>query len=93
MLPAEFLFLALFFWFLERLQAKAANPPVRLLKFWTFLQLGLFVIFTFLNYVMDQGFMTIFELVYLLSLRLAWGKAIRMKSIFDMQIKSTKQVL
>ena len=87
MLPAEFLFLSLFFWYLVRLQAKDENPPVRLLIFWTFLQLGLFVIFTLLVFFMDQGFMTIFGLVYLLSLGLAWGITIRMRIIFDRQIK------
>lgn len=89
MMPAEFLFFAIFFWFLERIQSKTDNPPVLLLRLWALVQTGLFVLFTILVYIMDQGFMTIYGLVYLLSLGLAWWITIKMRDILDEQFSST----
>ena len=88
MLPLEFLFFALFFFFLERLQAKMEKPPVKWLKFWIIVQSGLFILFTFLVNFIDQAFMTIYGLVYLLSLGLAWGVTIKMRALFDRPVKT-----
>lgn len=86
MMSAEFLFFAIFFWFLERLQSSTENPPVLLLRLWALIQTGLFVLFTILVYIMGQGFMTIYGLVYLLSLGLAWWITIKMRDILDEQV-------
>lgn len=87
MMPAEYLFFAIFFWLLERMQARTEHPPVRWLKFWIILQLGLFILFTILVYLMDTGFMTIYGLIYLLSLVLAWGVTIKLRDVFT-QVKA-----
>lgn len=92
LLPAEFLFYALFFWSLLRLQEKAQIKPVKSLKFWIILQLVLFAIFTVLVYVLDGGFMTIYGLVYLLSLGLAWVITIRMRDVLDVRKNAAQPV-
>lgn len=86
MMPAEFLFFALFFWSLQRSQVKADIKHEKPLKFWIILQFGLFILFTCLVYLMDQGFMTIYGLAYLLSLGLSWGITIRIRDVLDTRI-------
>jgi membrane-bound metal-dependent hydrolase YbcI (DUF457 family) len=83
LLPAEFLFFALFFWSLAILQKNSGTKPVKSLKYWIFLQFGLFILFSVLVYLMGPTFMTIYGLIYLLSLGLAWGITIRMRNILD----------
>jgi len=92
LLPAEFLFFALFFWSLARLQAKTGTEPVLFLRYWILLQIGLFIAFTLLVYLMGPGFMTIYGLLYLLSLGLAWGITIRMRDVLDVQTRPAKPV-
>ncbi len=92
LLPAEFLFFALFFWSLARLQVKTVSEPVIFLRYWILLQIGLFITFTFLVYRMGPVFMTIYGLLYLLSLGLAWGITIRMRDVLDVQTRPAKPV-
>jgi membrane-bound metal-dependent hydrolase YbcI (DUF457 family) len=85
MMPAENLAFMLFFLAL----AQAANkyhtdlsflPRLRL---WTWVQGGLFVLFTVLVYTMKQGFMLPYGAVYLLSLGLALGVILRMRRTLE----------
>jgi len=81
MLTAEFLFFALFFLGLAT-QARRKHTDqdyLGKLRTWTWIELGLFVIFTTLVFVMQRGFMTPYGLIYLLSLGLAIGVTIRMR--------------
>jgi membrane-bound metal-dependent hydrolase YbcI (DUF457 family) len=85
LLPLEFLFLALFFLLLAR-RAHAAETNAdyqRTLRIWVILQLVLFVVFTPLVYLLDKGFMIPFGALYLLSLGLAIGVAIRMRTTIE----------
>ena len=81
MMPIEFLFLAIFFWGLMVLARKGNSDTgfLKTLRFWTIVQMVLFVTFLILVYTMSAGFMTIFGAVYLLSLGLAFFVAIRMR--------------
>ncbi len=81
MLPAEFLFFALFFVALDVLARKQKTDGGyrRTLRVWTIIQAALFVIFTVLVYIMSKGFMTIYGALYLLSLGLAIGVILRMR--------------
>ena len=85
LLPLEFLFLALFFLLLARLaQSAGTNADYqRTLRIWVILQLVLFVVFTPLVYLLDKGFMIPFGALYLLSLGLAIGVAIRMRTTIE----------
>jgi hypothetical protein len=85
MMTAEFLFLALFFLGLARLARRQGTDLGYLpkLRIWTWVQLGLFVIFTILVYILSKGFMTLYGLVYLLSLGLAIGVTIRMRRTIE----------
>ena len=85
LLPLEFLFLALFFLLLGRLaQAAGTNADYqRTLRIWVILQLVLFIVFTPLVYMLDKGFMIPFGVLYLLSLGLAIGVAIRMRTTIE----------
>jgi membrane-bound metal-dependent hydrolase YbcI (DUF457 family) len=81
MLPVEMLFLALYFWMLAGLARKQGTNLGRLksLKVWTAVQSILFLIFLILVYTMENGFMTVFGAVYLLSLGLAFAITIQMR--------------
>ena len=85
MMPVEMLFLALFFMLLIRLARKQGTNEEYLprLRFWTWVQAGLFVVFTVLVYTLNNGFMTIFGAVYLLSLGLAFNVTLRMKETVE----------
>ncbi len=85
LLPLEFLFLALFFLLLtRRAQAAETNADYqRTLRIWVIIQLVLFVVFTPLVYLLDKGFMIPFGALYLLSLGLAIGVAIRMRATIE----------
>jgi uncharacterized membrane protein YpjA len=85
MMTAEFLFFAMFFLGLSTLARRQDTDLGYLprLRVWTWVQLGLFVIFTVLVYTMSKGFMTPYGLVYLLSLGLAIGVTIRMRRTID----------
>ncbi len=85
MLTAEFLFFALFFLGLTTLARRERTDQDYLsrLRMWTWLELALFVIFTLLVFVMQKGFMTPYGLIYLLSLGLAIGVTIRMRTTVE----------
>ncbi|MBU2610019.1 MAG: metal-dependent hydrolase [Chloroflexi bacterium] len=85
MLTAEFLFIALFFVMLDTLARKQKTDANYLptLRVWTIIQAALFVVFTILVYIMTKGFMTIYGLLYLLSLGLAFGVTIRMRKTVE----------
>jgi membrane-bound metal-dependent hydrolase YbcI (DUF457 family) len=85
MMTAEFLFFAMFFLGLSTLARRQGTDLGYLgkLRAWTWVQLGLFVIFTILVYTLSKGFMTPYGLVYLLSLGLAIGVTIRMRQTID----------
>jgi hypothetical protein len=85
MQPLELLFFALFFlglYFLARKQ-KSDLGFLGKLRIWTGLQTVLFVVFLVLAFTMAKGFLTIFGAVYLLSLGLAVGIAIRMRNTIE----------
>jgi membrane-bound metal-dependent hydrolase YbcI (DUF457 family) len=85
LLPAEFLFFALFFIGLAGIARRKGTDLAYLgkLKLWTGVQALLFVIFTALVYMMQKGFMTPYGAVYLLSLVLAIGVTIRMRNTME----------
>ena len=85
MMPVEMLFLALFFVVLIRAARKQGTNGDYLprLRFWAWVQAALFVVFTVLVYTINNGFMTIFGAVYLLSLGLAFNVTLRMKETVE----------
>jgi hypothetical protein len=88
MMTVEFFFFALFFLGLSRLSRRQGTDLgyLRKLRVWTWVQLGLFVIFTALVYTLSKGFMTPYGLAYLLSLGLAIGITIRMRQTIDYSV-------
>jgi hypothetical protein len=85
LLPAEFLFLAVFFISLAGVARKRGTDQsyLKSLSVWTWVQVVLFVTFTALVYVMAKGFMTLYGAVYLVSLILAIGITIRMRGTLE----------
>jgi membrane-bound metal-dependent hydrolase YbcI (DUF457 family) len=85
MLPAEFLFFALFFLGLRSVARKRSTDQgyLRTLGIWTWVELLLFVAFTALVYVMQKGFMTPYGALYILSLVLAIAVTIRMRNTVE----------
>ncbi len=85
MQSAEFLFFALFFISLELLARKQGTDREfwGRLRVWTWIEAGLFVIFTVMIYTLQNGFMTPYGLVYLLSLGLAVGVTLRMRNTVE----------
>ncbi len=85
MLSTEFLFIALFFIGLESLARRTQTDLAYLskLRIWTWIQAGLFVLFTVLVFVLRTGYMTPYGAVYLLSLALAIGVTIRMRKTVE----------
>jgi hypothetical protein len=89
MQPVELLFFALFFISLYSLAQKQSSDLGFLgkLRIWTALEALLFVVFLVLAYTLSKGFLTIFGAVYLLSLGLAIGIAIRMRATIESDLK------
>jgi membrane-bound metal-dependent hydrolase YbcI (DUF457 family) len=85
MYPAELLFFALFFFSLDSMARKQGSDLRFLgkLRIWTVLEGLLFLVFLVLVFTLSKGFMTIFGAVYLLSLGLAIGIAIRMRTTIE----------
>jgi membrane-bound metal-dependent hydrolase YbcI (DUF457 family) len=85
MMPAEFLCFALFFVLLGATARKQGTDSsfLRTLRAWTVVQGVLFVVFAVLVYTMEQGFMTLYGALYLLSLGLAFGVTIRMRETVE----------
>ena len=94
MYPLELLFFALFFLALYNLAHKQGSDLKFLgkLRFWTALQVVLFVVFLILVYSLSKGFLTIFGAVYLLSLGLAVGVAIRMRATLEYPAVKEEQI-
>jgi membrane-bound metal-dependent hydrolase YbcI (DUF457 family) len=86
MMTVEFLFFALFFLSLSSLAYRQGTNLGYLpkLRIWTWIQFGLFVIFTVLVYTLPKGFMIPYGLVYLLSLGLAIRVTFRMQQTVEM---------
>lgn len=85
MLPAEYLFLAIYFillYFWAR-KYKTDQGYQKMLLTWSILQFSLFTIFTVLVYTMNQGFTIINGAVYLFSLFLAIGVTIRARKTVE----------
>ena len=84
-MPAEFLFFALFFYGLG-VMARQSRTDLNFqgrLRFWTIVQGALFIVFSVLALVMTAGFMIVYGAVYLLSLFLAAGITIRMRQTLE----------
>ncbi len=81
MYPAEFLCFALYFWMLAGIAGRRGTDGdfLKTLKVWTWVQVGLFALFTVLVYTMTTGFLTPYGLAYLSSLGLALYVTVRMK--------------
>ena len=93
--PLELLFIALFFYALFDLAHKQGSDLSFLskLRFWIVLEGLLFLVFLVLAYTLSKGFLTIFGVVYLLSLGLAIGIAIRMRATIESPLNSSFQVV
>lgn len=93
--PLEFLFIALFFYALYDLARKQGSDMrfLKKLRFWIVLEGLLFLVFLALAYTLSKGFLTIFGLVYLMSLGLAIGVVIRMRATIERPVKSPFQVV
>lgn len=89
MMAIELLFFALLFLTLHSLARKQGSDLGFLgkLRFWTWLEGVLFVVFLVLVYTLSKGFLTIFGAVYLLSLGLAIGITIRMRRTIESSYK------
>jgi membrane-bound metal-dependent hydrolase YbcI (DUF457 family) len=85
MQPLELLFFALLFVSLGLMARKQHTDLNYLgkLRFWTWLQAVLFLVFLVLAFTMEKGFLTIFGAVYLLSLGLATGVTLRMRRTIE----------
>lgn len=85
MMPVEFLCFALFFWFLGEVAKKRGTDRsfAKKLQVWTAVQLLLFLVLTVWVYALKSGFMTVYGLVYLLSLGLAFGITLRMRQTVE----------
>ena len=81
----EFLAFGLFFFLLASIarQQKADEDYQPKARLWAYIMFGLFVVFTVLAFTMKSGFMTVYGALYLLSLFLAIGVAIRMKKTIE----------
>jgi membrane-bound metal-dependent hydrolase YbcI (DUF457 family) len=93
--PLELLFFALFFLSLYILARRQDTDLKYLgkLRLWIGLQGVLFLVFMPLAYIMKAGFLTIFGVVYLLSLGLTVGVTIRMRDTIEMSIKPAVRVI
>jgi membrane-bound metal-dependent hydrolase YbcI (DUF457 family) len=83
---AEFLFFGLFFAMLVSLARRSNTDTAYLprLRFWVVAQFILFALFTVLAFTMTSGYFTIYGVLYLLSLFLAFGISIRMRKTIEM---------
>ena len=83
--PAELLFMALFFATLGAVARKRGTDGsyLKTLRAWTWLEAILFVVFTVLAFTMTKGFLTIFGVVYLLSLFLGVGVTLHMRQTVE----------
>jgi membrane-bound metal-dependent hydrolase YbcI (DUF457 family) len=81
----EFLAFGLFFMLLASLGRKQGTDEAFLpkLRIYAYIQFALFVLFTIAGFVMQKGFMTIYGLLYLLSLFFAIGVTFRMSKTIE----------
>jgi membrane-bound metal-dependent hydrolase YbcI (DUF457 family) len=94
MMPLEMFFIALYFGGLIVLAQRQGTDlgRVRSLQVWTAVQTLLFLIFLVLVYTMESGFMTIYGVVYLLSLGLAMVITVRMRQTIETTAKSPERI-
>jgi membrane-bound metal-dependent hydrolase YbcI (DUF457 family) len=83
--PLEFLFFALFFWWLagHARRHKTDTGFLGALRWWTIAMVALLVIFTPLAYLMSKGFVTVFGAFYLVSITAAFVITIRMRKTVE----------
>lgn len=83
--PAEFLFLALFFIWLDRIarRQKTDNHFLKALRVWIIAMVVLLIVFTPLAYLMSKGYQTIFGAFYLVSIAAALIITIRMRRTLE----------
>jgi hypothetical protein len=89
MMPIEFLFFALLFLTLDvaARQRGTDGGYLRSLRVWAAVQGVLFLVFTVLVYALEKEFMTPFGALYLLSVGLAAGMAIRMRRTVEAVVR------
>jgi len=95
MLPVELFFFALFFtglYFMAKKQ-KSDLGYLSKLRLWIGLEIVLFIAFLVLAFTLSKGFLTIFGAVYLLSLGLAIGVSIRMRSTIEVELQPAGALL
>jgi len=94
MLPIENLAFAAFFLYLGALARKYGTNRDYLpkLRFWTWVQAGLFGLFLVVVYALKSGYMTIFGAVYLLSLGLAIWITIRMRDTLETSAQTAEVI-
>jgi hypothetical protein len=95
MLPVELFFFALFFtglYFMAKKQ-KSDLDYLSKLRFWIGLEILLFIVFLVLAFTLTKGFLTICGAVDLLSLGLAVGVTIRMRSTIEMELQPAGALL
>ena len=85
LMPLEMLFFAAYFYWLgQTAQRQKTNlNKVKRVRMWTAVQLSLFLIFTVLVYTLNNGFMTIYGAVYLLTLIVAAVLTIQMRETIE----------
>jgi len=83
--PAEFLFFGLYLGALGAWARKFGTDSDYLSRnrIWMLLEFALFIIFTLMFYFMDSGYQTIFGLLYLISLFMAFFVTIRMQTTVE----------
>ncbi len=83
--PAEFLFFALFFFWLliEARKNKTDTEFQKTLRIWMIVMAVLLVVFTPLTYIMSNGYQTIFGAFYLISITAAFIITIRMRKTIE----------
>lgn len=83
--PAELLFLALYFFWLAGFARshKTDAAFLKTLRVWMIAFLVLFIVFTPLAYLMQNGFQTLFGVAYLVSLTAAFVITIRMRQTVE----------
>jgi membrane-bound metal-dependent hydrolase YbcI (DUF457 family) len=95
MMPAEFLAFFLYFWGLGSMARQSGTDTDFLgnLRFWSVVQGVLFVLFSVLVFVMEDGFMTIYGAMYLIALFLTVGVTIRMRGTIEVSAEPTEKMV
>jgi hypothetical protein len=83
--PAEFLFFGVYLWVLGSWARKYKTDEdfTGKHRMWMMLQFALFIIFVPLAYLMTKGFLTIYGVLYLFSIMMAFFVTIRMRKTIE----------